>query len=68
MLNGFLSQLTDTKEEGQPLLDRTMVLYGTPMVGAYSNSNVNLPVLQRLGIKSDNFAGSKGTMKGLELA
>ncbi|HYE18797.1 MAG TPA: DUF1552 domain-containing protein [Tepidisphaeraceae bacterium] len=44
-LNGFLSALAETKEEGQPLLDRTMVLYGTPMGSANSHSNVNLPVL-----------------------
>lgn len=44
-LRGFLNQLTETKEEGQPLLDRTMVLYGTCMGSANSHSNVNLPVL-----------------------
>jgi len=44
-LNGFLTSLADTKEEGQSLLDRTMVLYGTCMGSANSHSNVNLPVL-----------------------
>jgi hypothetical protein len=44
-LNGFLSQLSEAKEEGQTLLDRTMVLYGTCMGSANSHSNVNLPVL-----------------------
>ena len=44
-LNGFLTSLSNTKEEGQSLLDRTMVLYGTPMGSANSHSNVNLPVL-----------------------
>src|SRR5947209_17863730 len=44
-LNGFLTQLTETKEEGQSLLDRTMVLYGTCMGSANAHSNVNLPVL-----------------------
>lgn len=44
-LNGFLTALNDTKEEGQSLLDRTMVLYGTCMGSANSHSNVNLPVL-----------------------
>jgi hypothetical protein len=44
-LNGFLAQLTEAKEEGQTLLDRTMVLYGTCMGSANSHSNVNLPVL-----------------------
>jgi hypothetical protein len=44
-LNAFLTALTETKEEGQTLLDRTMVLYGTCMGSANSHSNVNLPVL-----------------------
>src|SRR6185436_6605349 len=44
-LNRFLTSLTETKEDGQALLDRTMVLYGTPMGSANSHSNVNLPVL-----------------------
>ena len=41
----FLKALSETKEEGQTLLDRTMVLYGTCMGSANSHSNVNLPVL-----------------------
>ena len=45
VLNAFLTSLNDTKEEGQSLLDRTMVLYGTCMGSANSHSNVNLPVL-----------------------
>jgi hypothetical protein len=45
VLNGFLNALNDTQEEGQSLLDRTMVLYGTCMGSANSHSNVNLPVL-----------------------
>jgi len=45
VLNGFLTALAATKEENQNLLDRTMVLYGTPMGSANSHSNVNLPVL-----------------------
>ena len=44
-LNAFLTSLHETKEEGQTLLDRTMVLYGTCMGSANSHSNVNLPVL-----------------------
>ena len=44
-LNEFLTALTESKEAGQPLLDRTMVLYGTCMGSANSHSNVNLPVL-----------------------
>ncbi len=55
--------LTETKEEGQSLLDRTMVLYGTCMGSANSHSNVNLPVLlagggfkhgQHLAFDTDN--------------
>ena len=44
-LNGFLTALGETKEQNETLLDRTMVLYGTPMGSANSHSNVNLPVL-----------------------
>ena len=44
-LNQFLTDLASAKEEGQSLLDRTMVLYGTNMGSANSHSNVNLPVL-----------------------
>lgn len=44
-LADFLKGLSQTKEEGQPLLDRTMVLYGTCMGSANSHSNMNLPVL-----------------------
>lgn len=45
VLNRFLTALSETKEQDQPLLDRTMVLYGTCMGSANSHSNVNLPVL-----------------------
>jgi hypothetical protein len=44
-LGAFLRSLNDTREEGQTLLDRTMVLYGTCMGSANSHSNYNLPVL-----------------------
>lgn len=44
-LGGFLKALAESKEEGQSLLDRTQVLYGTCMGSANSHSNVNLPVL-----------------------
>ncbi|HVE39731.1 MAG TPA: DUF1552 domain-containing protein [Planctomycetota bacterium] len=98
VLNEFLKGLSSAKEEGQPLLDRTVVLYGTNMGSANSHSNVNLPVLlagggfkhgqhlafdqknnyplsnlyvsilQRLGIETDQFSTSKGSMTGLEMA
>jgi hypothetical protein len=44
-LGAFLNALAETKEESQPLLGRTMVLYGTCMGSANSHSNVNLPAL-----------------------
>jgi hypothetical protein len=44
-LAGFLKVLSEAKEEGQTLLDRTMVLYGTCMGSANSHANNNLPVL-----------------------
>lgn len=44
-LNNFLTSLTESTENGQQLLDRTMVLYGTCMGSANSHSNANLPVL-----------------------
>jgi hypothetical protein len=44
-LNGFLNALRATQEQGDSLLDRTQILYGTCMGSANSHSNVNLPVL-----------------------
>ena len=44
-LGDFLTQLTSTQEQARPLLDSTMVLYGTCMGSANSHSNVNLPAL-----------------------
>ncbi len=44
-LAGLLGDLKKTKEGGETLLDRTMVLYGTCMGSANAHSNVNLPVL-----------------------
>jgi hypothetical protein len=44
-LAGLLAGLKGVKEAGETLLDRTMVLYGTPMGSANAHSNVNLPVL-----------------------
>jgi hypothetical protein len=44
-LAAFLKLLTESKEQGETLLDRTMVLYGTCMGSANSHSNANLPVL-----------------------
>jgi hypothetical protein len=44
-LGEFLKSLGATREQGQTLLDRTMVLYGTCMGSANSHANTNLPVL-----------------------
>jgi hypothetical protein len=44
-LAGFLGGLAGIREGGEPLLDRTMVLYGTPMGNANSHANTNLPIL-----------------------
>ncbi|MGL6096936.1 MAG: DUF1552 domain-containing protein, partial [Fimbriiglobus sp.] len=45
LLAAFLAGLDAVKEGGESLLDRTMVLYGTPMGNAASHDNRNLPVL-----------------------
>jgi Protein of unknown function (DUF1552) len=45
VLRNFLTALSEVKEEGETLLDRTTVLYGTCMGSANSHSNYNLPVL-----------------------
>ncbi|QDT36071.1 DUF1552 domain-containing protein [Stratiformator vulcanicus] len=44
-LSRLLGQLRETPEAGASLLDRTSVLYGTPMGNANRHSNDNLPVL-----------------------
>jgi hypothetical protein len=44
-LADLLKGLKETKENGETMLDRTMVLYGTCMGSANAHSNVNLPVL-----------------------
>jgi len=44
-LAGLLRGLRDSKEGGESLLDRTMVLYGTCMGNANSHANNNLPIL-----------------------
>lgn len=45
VLSEFLTGLNAIKEGGEPLLDRTMVLYGAPMGNAASHDNKNLPML-----------------------
>lgn len=97
-LNTFLTQLRDTQEQGESLLDRTMVFFGSNLGDASTHETKNLPVLlagggfkhgqhlafdpdnppplcnlyvsmlQRLGIETDQFASSTGTLNGLEMA
>ena len=51
----FLDQLNGRQDGGEPLLDRTMVLFGSGMSYGHSHSNSNLPILlaggRGLGLK-----------------
>jgi hypothetical protein len=51
----FLDQLKEHKEDGQPLLDTTQVLWGSGMAYGHSHGNANLPTLlaggRALGLK-----------------
>jgi hypothetical protein len=97
LLAGFLSKLKATQDDGESLLDRTMVLFGSNFGDANKHTTNNMPVLlagggfrhgqhlafnqernyplpnlfvsmlQRIGIESDQFASSTGTMRGLEM-
>src|SRR5215472_1015947 len=42
---GALHRVKAVKEEGQPLLDRTMILYGSNLGNANTHVTTNLPVL-----------------------
>lgn len=94
---GLLSELKSIKEEGEALLDRTMVLYGSNLGDANAHSTTNMPIifagggfrhgkhlkfdmvnnyplpnlfvsiLERMGIESNVFTTSTGTMRGLEM-
>jgi hypothetical protein len=96
LLAGLLSKLKTTREGGESLLDRTMVLFGSNFGDANKHTTNNMPVLlagggfrhgqhlafdkernyplpnlfvsmlQRIGIESDKFASSTGTLRGLE--
>lgn len=54
-LSYFLSQLKSYQEEGETLLDRTMVLFGSGMAYGHSHGNANLPMVlaggSSLGLK-----------------
>ncbi len=65
ILNTHLSNLASTKENGQRLLDQTMVLYGSSMGDANIHDNTNLPIIlagggfkhgQHIAFKRDNNA------------
>jgi hypothetical protein len=45
LLRNLLKNLADKQEEGQRLLDRTMVLYGSNMGDSNTHDNTNLPIL-----------------------
>ena len=98
LLAELFSELKNVKEDGEPLLDRTMILYGSNLGNANTHVTTNMPtifagggfkhgqhlafdtqhnyplpnlfvsMLQRLGLETDKFASSTGTMRGLELA
>jgi hypothetical protein len=44
-LRSFLAKLKDTREQGDTLLDRTMVFFGSNLGNASSHSSRNLPVI-----------------------
>ena len=98
LLAKLLTDLNGVREEGDSLLDRTAVLYGSNFGDANAHTCFNLPtilagggfrhgqhlsfntsnnyplpnlfvsVLQRMGIETERFASSTGTMRGLEPA
>jgi hypothetical protein len=93
----LLEKLKNTSEQGESLLDRTMVFFSSNLGNASNHSTRNLPVLfagggfkhgqhlafdaqegmplsnlyvsmlQRMGIETDKFGSSTGTLRGLEL-
>jgi hypothetical protein len=97
LLGGLLGKLKGAAEDGETLLDRTMVLYGSNFGDANKHTTTNMPILfagggfrhgqhlafdtnrnyplpnlfvsmlQRMGIESDKFATSTGSMRGLDL-
>lgn len=98
LLAELLGELARVQEDGQPLLDRTLILYGSNLGNANTHVTTNMPVifagggfrhgqhlafdtahnyplpnlfvsiLQRLGLETDRFASSTGSMRGLEMA
>jgi hypothetical protein len=98
LLNQLFTDLKNVREDGETLLDRSMILYGSNLGNANTHVTTNLPtlfagggfrhgqhlafdqnrnyplpnlfvsMLQRMGLESDKFATSTGTMRGLEFA
>jgi Protein of unknown function (DUF1552) len=98
LLADLFDRLKAIREDGEPLLDRTMILYGSNLGNASTHVTTNLPtllagggfrhgqhlafstdrnyplpnlfvsMLQRMGLETDKFASSTGTMRGLDLA
>jgi hypothetical protein len=95
VVRDLLGKLKTKQEGGAPLLDRTMVLFGSNLGNANSHDTRNLPILlaggglkhgrhlafdaskntplcnlfvtmlQRLGVETDKFGSSTGTLTGL---
>ena len=95
VFSGLIAKLKARREQGAPLLDDTMVLFGSNLGNANSHDTRNLPILlagggfklgrhaafdaqkntplcnlfvsmlQRLGVESDAFGSSTGTLSGL---
>jgi hypothetical protein len=96
VLGHLLHSLRNVDEQGSPLLDQTMVLFGSGLGSANSHSSVNLPLilagggfrhpghlafdqqhneplanlfvtmLTRMGIETDSFSSSTGSLRGLD--
>lgn len=94
-LKEFLTKLKQTEEQGESLLDRTMVFFSSNLGNASNHSSKNLPILlagggfqhgahlafdpakppplsnlyvsmlQRLGVETEKFGSSNGTLTGL---
>jgi hypothetical protein len=98
LLREFLIGVKSCREDGETLLDRTMVLHGSNLGNANTHDAHNLPVLlagggfrhgvhlafdrerntplcnlfvsmlRRMGLETDRFGSSTGTLQGLEVA
>jgi hypothetical protein len=98
VFSGLLDALKKKREGGAPLLDDTMVMFGSNLGNANSHDTRNLPILlagggfklgqhaafdadknkplcnlfvsmlQQLGVETDNFGSSTGTLTGLASA